>query len=228
MTSTFCKKCFANRFCTLVALFGKTTFFFLFPTTNGGMQNWSSVGILYTLHTRFSTFGNDLCDQSVLINKITASELSRKSVKSALLVGFLFRSWLPGTFWFFPPFVWWWQPLPIRSWKERGWRCSKRNAFPRLFFTWLVVPTGEISGQASQSNLRLFAKNRNEAWVLFKGTWERLQLFPKLGSSRISGSAALLAPPPPSPSLLHSSPLSAWCMVYVHTRFWELQSVAKY
>ncbi len=30
------------------------------PTANGGMQNGSSVGILYTMHTRFCTFGSDL------------------------------------------------------------------------------------------------------------------------------------------------------------------------
>ncbi len=28
------------------------------PTSNGGMQNGSSVGICYTLHTRFCTFGH--------------------------------------------------------------------------------------------------------------------------------------------------------------------------
>ncbi len=52
------------------------------PTTNGGMQNGSSFGKYYTLHTRFCTFA-----QSVLRNKIYASELCRKFVKSALLVG---------------------------------------------------------------------------------------------------------------------------------------------
>ncbi len=31
--------------------------------------------------------GADMCGQSVLINKISASELSRKFIKSALLVG---------------------------------------------------------------------------------------------------------------------------------------------
>ncbi len=42
---------------------------------------------MYTLHTRFCTFGADLCAQSVLINKNSSSELSRKFIKSALLVG---------------------------------------------------------------------------------------------------------------------------------------------
>ena len=54
------------------------------PTTNGGMQNGSSV---YTLHTRFCRFDADLHAQSVIIDKISASELSRKFIKSALLVG---------------------------------------------------------------------------------------------------------------------------------------------
>ncbi len=58
------------------------------PTTNGGMQNVSSVGVCtYTMHTRFCMFGTKLYAQSVLINKISASELSRKFVMSALLVG---------------------------------------------------------------------------------------------------------------------------------------------
>ena len=44
--------------------------------------------IQYTLHTRFfCTFGGDLYAQLVLINKISALELSRKFIKSALLVG---------------------------------------------------------------------------------------------------------------------------------------------
>ncbi len=55
---------------------------------HGGMQNGTSVGInnaccIYV----FCTFGADLYAQSVLINKISASELSRKFMKSALLVG---------------------------------------------------------------------------------------------------------------------------------------------
>ena len=54
------------------------------------MQNGSIVGIhtvQYTLHTRFSSFGANLYAQLVLINKISALELSRKFIKSALLVG---------------------------------------------------------------------------------------------------------------------------------------------
>ncbi len=41
----------------------------------------------YTLCSCFCTFGTDLCARSVLINKISASELRRKFIKSALLVG---------------------------------------------------------------------------------------------------------------------------------------------
>ncbi len=44
---------------------------------------------LYSLHACFGTFGTDLFAQSVLINKISALELSRKFIKSALLVGVL-------------------------------------------------------------------------------------------------------------------------------------------
>ncbi len=39
------------------------------------------------MHTHFCTFGTDSYAQSVLINNISASELSRKFIKSALLVG---------------------------------------------------------------------------------------------------------------------------------------------
>ncbi len=42
---------------------------------------------VYTLHTRFCTLGVDLYAQSVLINKISASELRQEFIKSALLVG---------------------------------------------------------------------------------------------------------------------------------------------
>ncbi len=41
----------------------------------------------YTLHACFCIFGADLHAQSVLVNKISASELSRKFIKSALFVG---------------------------------------------------------------------------------------------------------------------------------------------
>ena len=61
------------------------SFSYPYPTTNGGgMQkwklSWNCIHIAYT-------FGTDLNAQSVLINKTSASELSRKLIKSALLVG---------------------------------------------------------------------------------------------------------------------------------------------
>ena len=43
---------------------------------------------MYTLHIGFCTFGADLYAQSVLMKKNSASVLSRKFIKSALLVGF--------------------------------------------------------------------------------------------------------------------------------------------
>ncbi len=61
------------------------------PTTNQWYAKWEAQleyvqNTLHT-HTRFCTFGADLQGQSPLISKISASELSRKSIKSALLVG---------------------------------------------------------------------------------------------------------------------------------------------
>ena len=59
-----------------------------YPTTTcGGMQNGSSVEICTRFIHVFCTFGVDWHAQSVLINKISASELSRKFIKCALLVG---------------------------------------------------------------------------------------------------------------------------------------------
>ena len=53
------------------------------------MQNGSSVGIYYTqcihVFARLAPIG--MLSRSVIINKISASELSRKFIKSALLVG---------------------------------------------------------------------------------------------------------------------------------------------
>ena len=57
------------------------------PTSNGGTQNGSSVGIRTRCMHVFCTFGVDLYAQSVLVNKVSASELSQKFIKSALLVG---------------------------------------------------------------------------------------------------------------------------------------------
>ncbi len=55
--------------------------------TNGGMQSGSSARNTCTLRTRFCTLGTDSYAQSVLSSKISVPELSRKFVKSALLVG---------------------------------------------------------------------------------------------------------------------------------------------
>ena len=47
-------------------------------------QFWNT----YTFHTHFYTFGTDMRAQSVVFfNKISASELSRKFIQVALLVG---------------------------------------------------------------------------------------------------------------------------------------------
>ncbi len=43
---------------------------------------------IHNAYTFFCTFGTDLYVQSVLTMKISASELSRKFIKSALLVGY--------------------------------------------------------------------------------------------------------------------------------------------
>ncbi len=43
---------------------------------------------MYTLHACFCTFGTDLYAQSVLINRISASELSRNFIRDPLLVGY--------------------------------------------------------------------------------------------------------------------------------------------
>ncbi len=51
------------------------------------MQNGSSVGISTRCAHVFACFGTDLYAQSVPINKISASELGRKLINSASLVG---------------------------------------------------------------------------------------------------------------------------------------------
>ncbi len=57
------------------------------PTTNGGMQNGSSVGMCTRCTHVFARLAPICCAQSVLINKISASELSRKFITSAVSVG---------------------------------------------------------------------------------------------------------------------------------------------
>ena len=53
------------------------------------MQDGGSVGICTRCTQVSARCGTDLHAQSVLVNKISASELSRKFIKSALLVGLL-------------------------------------------------------------------------------------------------------------------------------------------
>ncbi len=57
------------------------------PTNKGGMQNGSSVGACARYVNVFACFAPILHAQSMLVNKISASELRRKFVKNALLVG---------------------------------------------------------------------------------------------------------------------------------------------
>ena len=57
------------------------------PTTKGGMQNGSSVETCARCMHVFARLAPILHARSVLINKTSASELIRKFVKSALLVG---------------------------------------------------------------------------------------------------------------------------------------------
>ncbi len=59
------------------------------PNHQRWYARWKLSWNMYTMHTRFCTFRADLYAQSVLTNKISASELSPKFInKSALLVGF--------------------------------------------------------------------------------------------------------------------------------------------
>ncbi len=55
----------------------------------GRYAKWKISWNMYTLHARLRTFGTDLQAQSVLISKILGSELRRKFIKSALLVGYV-------------------------------------------------------------------------------------------------------------------------------------------
>ena len=57
------------------------------PTTNGGTQDESSGGIYTHCIHIFARLGVDLHAQSVLINNFLPSEISRKFIKSAMLVG---------------------------------------------------------------------------------------------------------------------------------------------
>ena len=59
-----------------------------YPTTNAGMQNGSSVGICTCCIHIFARLASTCMLSPVRINKISASELSRKFIKGALLVGY--------------------------------------------------------------------------------------------------------------------------------------------
>ena len=79
----------------------------------------SSVGTHANCLQVFCTFGTNLCAQSVQINKISASELSRKFIKTALLVGYVQSAQR----FFFPDFPFF-LLLFKRGWVERGARNS--------------------------------------------------------------------------------------------------------
>ncbi len=85
----FCWGCQVTFSTKLFLFFGR--FFFSSPTTNGGIENGMSVGICTHCIPVFARWAPDLHAQSVIINKISASELSQKFIKSALLVGSLLK-----------------------------------------------------------------------------------------------------------------------------------------
>ena len=59
----------------------------MLPNHQRWYAKWKFISNIYRMHTHLCMFGVDLYAQSVLSNKISASELSRKFIKSALLVG---------------------------------------------------------------------------------------------------------------------------------------------
>ena len=69
------------------------------PNHQWWYATWKLSWNTHTLHARFCTFGADLYAQSVLINEISASKLSRKSIKSALLVGYVPPLPFVGKYW---------------------------------------------------------------------------------------------------------------------------------
>ena len=80
--------CCLTRRATSCSVPGTSTLMYRDPTTNGGMQNGSSVGICTRcIHVFARLVPINSHAQSVLINKFYASELSWKFIKSALLVG---------------------------------------------------------------------------------------------------------------------------------------------
>ena len=69
------------------SIYGNALWQMFCPTTGGGMQSGSSVRMHAHFVHVFARFAPDLHARSVLINKVSASELSRKFIKSALLAG---------------------------------------------------------------------------------------------------------------------------------------------
>ena len=62
-------------------------FYFVGPTTNGGTQNGSRVGICTRWVHVFALLASICMLSRCLLNRISASEISPKFIKSALLVG---------------------------------------------------------------------------------------------------------------------------------------------
>ena len=71
-----------------VALKHLTGFQHRLPNRQRWYAKWKLSWNIYTLHSRFSTFGADLHAQSVIIDKISASELSQKFIK-VIIVGWV-------------------------------------------------------------------------------------------------------------------------------------------
>ncbi len=62
----------------------------LLPNHQQWHAKWKLSRNMYTMRTRFCTFGSDLYARSVLFNYVSASELRPKLIKSALLVGYAY------------------------------------------------------------------------------------------------------------------------------------------
>ncbi len=150
------------------------------PTNNDGMQNGSSE--VHIACTFFCTFGTDLYARSVLISKISASELSRKSIRSALLVGNLR---MPGkgtrTMATTRP----WSPRPLRTQKPpRPKICSSSSFLPLQFlrrsFLLLLLCVllfcGVVTPPPNQTSKRVRRKKlakKGLAERLYRRMWEK-------------------------------------------------------
>ena len=76
-----------HQLLSLFFLLGESGILFLHPSHQRWYAKWKLSWNTCTLHAHFCTFGISLNSQSVLIDKISASELSQMLIKSALLVG---------------------------------------------------------------------------------------------------------------------------------------------